>query len=215
MLGQIEAIEKWKSIIIDWLSSAISKDEAIFVYVEFGWLQSLRTLDQFPAWSDSLPANILVEHDVIQLRLSYLFEYPEAISAPNLWHVLKIPVAYISLSPQKRFSLFQLNIVEIVSRYVSIILLFFFLELLTRVHMVIDPFTFHHSVFISTVKVYIYTIHSTLSAILWSLYFIPQSNMTSKKKTACTPHYAPLPAPTMDGVAPTKCSCPSDFSSTV
>ena len=42
-----------------------------------------------------------------------------------------------------------------------------FLVLLNIVHPVIEPFTFHHSVFIFMVQVYIYIIYSTLFMLLW------------------------------------------------
>ena len=52
--------------------------------------------DQFTALSDSLPAKILVEHDVIQTRLILLFEDPAVISASKLRHVFKLPAVDIS-----------------------------------------------------------------------------------------------------------------------
>ena len=57
-----------------------------------GQIHYVRTSYQSPAWSDSLPSNLLVERDVIQPRFSLLFEIPEVISAPNLRRVFKLPV---------------------------------------------------------------------------------------------------------------------------
>ena len=61
-----------------------------------GRLNFILTLDQSIAWYDSLPANLLVEHDITQPRFSLLFEITEFISPLNLLRVCKLPVVDLS-----------------------------------------------------------------------------------------------------------------------
>ena len=60
-----------------------------------GLIHSVCTLNQFPAWSDSLPASLLVELDFIHPLLSLLFDIPAVIFAQYLWRIFKIPIVDI------------------------------------------------------------------------------------------------------------------------
>ena len=92
---------------------------------------------------------------------------PEVISAPNyLAYLLSFSSRYLVISLDNILFFVSTNcsrtslLVDIHPPYP------FFLALLTRVHLVIDPFTLHRVVFIFTVQVYIYILHSALSTLL-------------------------------------------------
>ena len=83
----------WILILSPFFTQILTINDPIFSReAGFLLLHSVHTSDQFPACYDSLPANLLVERDVIKPRLSLLFEYPEVISAQNIWRVFKLPV---------------------------------------------------------------------------------------------------------------------------
>ena len=52
--------------------------------------------DHYPVRSDSIPSNLLVEHDFIHPQFRLMLEITEGISAPKLWRIFKLPVVIIS-----------------------------------------------------------------------------------------------------------------------
>ena len=123
--------------------------------------------------------------DLIHFLLTFLFNVKSYIHNPlsslqilkkfpfqNLQRIFKIPVFNLLSYPWEIFSQFQLNLVELVSRQVYILPLPFLSELLTGVNIVIDPFNFHHIIFIFIVKVYICIISSLLYNFLYLLLYI-------------------------------------------